>query len=220
MAGEPHEDAAFANAATYTVAVTITVRGGTRRFTAHRRAFRVAERLANHAARAKDVVAVTARAGPSSKGEIGYAQPVAFAAANTGDGPNAGAGKLERYLDPDYERVLAAAADERARARARQEADRQRRLAVGCRNTSLLGERQVCGCIYCAPDDHYIARQLFATTDSAACGPPPCVCGRPTPTGARCWLHRDVVVVALDGDDDALHVLADADQPPSAGTGA
>lgn len=210
MAGEPHDDSAFVNSVTYTIKVTLTVRGGTRRDTATRRARRVAERVADAAARAKDVVEATAVAGPSHDGEITWQEPVHFAAANTGRGALGDAAKLDRYLDPDHERALRSLSAARRRQQARREADRRRRAAVGCRNTlSSLRDEPRCRCVYCEPDDHYVSRQLFANTDPSACGPPPCVCGQRIPAGARCLRHRDVQIVALDGDPDALHDLAD-----------
>jgi hypothetical protein len=65
MAADPHDAPAFYNAVTFTVAVTYTVEGGARFGTADRRARRVAERLANHAARTAGAVEVTAVPGPS-----------------------------------------------------------------------------------------------------------------------------------------------------------
>lgn len=84
MAAEPHERPEFQNAVVYTVAVTVRVRGGARHGTADRRAKALAERLANTAARAKDVVEATAVAGPSHAGKVFWQDPVHFAAANTG----------------------------------------------------------------------------------------------------------------------------------------
>lgn len=209
MAGEPHDDAAFANSVTYTVKVTMTVRGGVRRDTADRRARRVAERVADAAARAKDVVEATAVAGPSRDGEILWPNRVHFPAANTGRDALGEVGKLDRYLDPDHELALRSLSAARRRQQAHREADRRRRAAVGCRNTlSGVWDEPRCRCVYCEPDDHYVARQLFANTDPTACGPPPCVCGQPTPAGARCLRHRDVQIVALDGDPEALHAFA------------
>jgi hypothetical protein len=221
MAAEPHEDAAFANSVVYTVAVTVRVRGGTRALTAQRRAAAIAERLANHAARAKDALEVTVRAGPSRDGEMAYPQPVTFSAANTdgpsGDTPRGDPPKFDRYRDPDFERALASLAEHNAAYRTWQDADRQRRREVDCANVERRGGvRGRCGCVYCEPDDHYLARQVAATAGPRAWETPPCICRRHSSAGRRCLRHRDVVVVALDGDSDALWVLADTDQPPSA----
>lgn len=214
--GAPHEDPGFANAQDYTIAVTVRIRGGARRGTADRRARAVAERLANAAARAKDVVEATATVGETFGGKVHSPRRVHFATANSGQADYRDATKLDRYLDPEHERALVCVAEDNARRRARQEADRRRREAVGCerRPASLVGEPRRCGCIYCQPDDHAVARHLYANSDSVACGPPPCVCGRPIPAGRRCDRHRDAVVVAFADDPDALQQLADDHQEP------
>lgn len=211
MVAHPHDDPAFANSLVYTIAVTVRVRGGVRSGTTDRRAQAVAERLANHAARAKHVVETTADIAENFGGKLHWTRPVHFAAANSGKPSHGEPAKLDRYLDPEHERGLASLAAHNARHRALTEADRDRRLALGCPNACrLIGARRPCDCVYCQPDDHYVAVQLQCSSASMACGPPPCVCGRHTPTGERCESHRNVEVVALEGDPDSLHVLADA----------
>lgn len=207
--GAPHDDPAFANALDYTIAVTVRIRGGVRHGTADRRARAVAERLANAAARAKHVVEATATIGEVFAGTVHAPGRVHFAAANSGQADSRDPAKLDHYLDPEHERAVRSLNAHNARYRARQESDRRRRAAVGCVKRFLLTDLGPCHCIYCDPDDHYVARQLFANSDPTACGPPPCVCGQATAAGGRCAAHRDVEVVALDGDPEALQVLAD-----------
>lgn len=101
MTMAPHERPEFTEAATYTVAVTITVEGGRALGTADRRAMRVAERLANTAVRTPGVVEVTATAGPSQDGVVASPRAVHFSEANAGrrHGPE----YLDRFVDPDRE---------------------------------------------------------------------------------------------------------------------
>ena len=208
----PHETPQFQNAAEYVVAITFTVAGGKRRQTAQRRAERVAERLANATARAADVVEVSAVTGPtSSDGTMLIPRRVHFAAANSGQATYGDPRKLDRYLDPDHERALASLREANRAYRARQEADRERREAVGCANThrvGLPGDRRPCDCVYCRPDDHLAAREL-AAKGSHWFTPPSCLCGTPTPAGGRCLRHRDVHIVVIDGDPEALQQLAE-----------
>jgi hypothetical protein len=210
----PHETPQFQNAARYVVSVTFTVAGGARRETAERRAEKVAERLASAAARAAGVVEVTAVAGSAgSDGTIVVPRRVHFAAANTGAGTYADPQTLDRYLDPEFERALASLKAANEAFRARQQADRQRRLAVGCTNAygaSLFRERQRCECVYCQPDDYLVAHEL-AGRGSHWFGPLRCLCGTPTPTGGRCMHHRDATLVLLDGDPVSLQQLAAID---------
>ena len=132
---EAHEHPRFVNSATYAVVVNVTVAGGARRRTAYRRAEKIAERLADTAARAADVVAVSAVTGPvGTDGEIICPTTVAFSRANTGAGRPGDEGKLTRYLDPDHERARASLVAADARYRAEQRADRERRRVVGCPN--------------------------------------------------------------------------------------
>ncbi len=82
MGGSAHDSPRFRNAVEYTIAITVTLAGGGRYGTAARRADRLAERLANIAARCDDAVQVTAAAGPSHDGNATRPQQVRFAAAN------------------------------------------------------------------------------------------------------------------------------------------
>ena len=207
---EAHEDPRFVNSATYAVVVTITVAGGARPGTAHRRATRVAERLADTAARAADVVDVSAVSGPvTTTGEIIAPARVRFARANTGGTSAGDQGKLARYLDPDHERARASLAAVDARFRERQRADRQRRQAVGCANASGVGGsagRRVCGCVYCDPTVHLVVAQQ---PSGGRVEPPRCPCGSIVGTpGERCRSHQHVELTVLDDDRQTLHELA------------
>lgn len=136
MTARPHERPEFYNAVTYAVTVAITVEGGKRRGTADRRARKVAERLANSAARTPGVIEVSASAGWTTKdGEVHWPERVRFAEANSGQGTHAAPDKLDRYLDPDHELALRSLAEENAAAEQRRQADRDRRRVAGCRNT-------------------------------------------------------------------------------------
>ena len=106
MTMAPHERPEFTEAATYTVAVTITVEGGRALGTADRRAMRVAERLANTAVRTPGVVEVTATAGPCQDGVVASTTPVHFSEANAGRRPLDGPEYLDRFVDPDREVAL------------------------------------------------------------------------------------------------------------------
>lgn len=210
---QPHETPQFQNAVEYIVAITFTVAGGARQRTADRRAERVAERLANAAARAANVVEVAAVTGPSSSdGTMLVPRRVHFAAANTGHATHAELQKLDCYLDPEHERALRSLRAANEAYRARQDADRKRRQAVGCANAyrvGLPGDRRSCACAYCRPDDHLVAREL-AENDSHWFTPLACVCGTPTPTGGRCMHHRSVELVVIEGDPQALRQLPEA----------
>lgn len=183
MTDQPHHRPEFANAVTYAVMLTITVQGGKRRGTADRRARKVAERLANAAARSQGVVDVSASAGVTVNGEVFGAQPVRFAAANSGT--YAEPDRLGRYLDPEHERAVRSLAEENAAAQRRRRADRDRRRSVGCGDTYAISPTdRHCRCVYCQPEDHYQAVQLFARH-----GPSPlltnlCLCGTPVATAA------------------------------------
>jgi hypothetical protein len=99
MSVEPHERPEFANATEFTVKLTYVVAGGKRHGTSRRRAWTVASRLADAAARASGVIDVAAVGGPSHDGEILWADPVRFSRANCGtEGPDR---LLDRYLGPD-----------------------------------------------------------------------------------------------------------------------
>lgn len=214
MTGRAHETAAFQNAVTYSVTVTYTIAGGARRGTAERRAVEVAERLANTAARIPSVVEATATVGRSMDGQLIAPQRVRFAKANTGHGAPAEPGKLDRYLDPEHERALASLAAADAAWRARRDADRRRRLAVGCRNTSVLsppGGRS-CPCVYCCPEEHTGDAGLGRA--AAGLDLAQCLCGVLVGArGLRCPAHRDVELVVLDDDPVALHELAATQRP-------
>jgi hypothetical protein len=211
MSGRPHEHPAFYNAVTYTVAITFTVEGGVRHGTADRRANRVAEKLANTAARTVRVAEVSAVAGPSRDGQLTTVERVRFAAANTGQGTYTEPDKLDRYLDPDHERALQSLAADHAAAKQRRGLDQERRQAVRCNNTyavHTLGPRE-CACVYCDPEDHYLTVQ-YADHSEGPFRSARCLCGTPVPAaGQRCLSHRDTAIVVLDGDPPALHVLAD-----------
>lgn len=202
----PHETDRFRHAATYTVAVTFTVAGGARAGTAHRRAQRAAERIAGAAVRLSDVVEATATVGLAlGDGQVVSPVAVRLPGANTGPALYGDPDKLARYLDPDHERALASLAEANARYRARRDADRARRRAVSCPNAhQLLGrEPAYCPCVYCQPDRHLDT--LTGLSSSLQFDIPLCLCGQPVHApGLRCLRHRDLDVVVLDDDPDAL----------------
>ena len=215
----PYETPQFRNQAEFTIAVTFVVAGGARPQTALRRARRIAERLANTAARAAGVVDVRAVGGVSRKGEMNGPERVCFEVANSGRATNADPTKLDRYLDPDHHLALAALAEDRAAARARIRADQQRREAVGCANPwrTRVIDRPACVCVYCQPAVHLDARDPSGRRDDDVV-PARCVCGRES-TDARgpCARHRGHRLVLLDGDPPELERLAAIwphDQPP------
>ena len=206
--GEAHKDPRFVHAATYAVTITYTVAGGARPDTVHRRAGKVAERLANAAARAADVVDVMATVGPVGvDDEVLAPSPVRFTAANTGTGTDSQPDKLARYLDPDHERARASLAEAYARDRAHRQADQRRRAAVACLNQGFSRLRwHFCRCVYCDPAIHLAG----AGQEPGPWGEPPqCLCGRAVDVaGGRCRDHRDVQLVVLDGDPPSLVELA------------
>jgi hypothetical protein len=211
MTARPHDRPEFYNAVTYAVTVTITVEGGKRRGTADRRARKVAERLANTAARTPGVVEVSASAGWTTKdGEVHWPERVRFAEANSGQGTHADPIKLDRYLDPDHELALRSLAEENAAAEQRRQTDRDRRRTAGCRNTYEFArtDRRYCECVYCQPDRHYDA--VRAVREGRPCPDDHrCLCGQPVPAhGDRCLRHTGTVVVALDTDPASLQLLA------------
>ena len=124
---KPHERPEFTEAATYTVAITITVEGGRALGTADRRAARVAERLANTAVRTPGVVEVTATAGPSQDGVVASPTTVHFSEANAGRRPLDGPEYLDRFVDPDHEIALRSLAHAKTAAQPPQSPDRQQR---------------------------------------------------------------------------------------------
>jgi hypothetical protein len=203
--GEPHRDPRFTNSATYRIEVTVTVAGGARPATAHRRAARVAERLANAAARAADVVDATVALGPmSAHGGPAWTDPVSFVAANTGPASDGQPPMLARYLDPDHERAIHALTEANTAYRRRCDTDRQRRLEVGCANPNrALGHVawRVCRCVYCDPHRH------LELAVHPADGPPVlCRCG----TGAEgCRAHLDAQLEVVDTDDQVLVELVE-----------
>ncbi|WP_052665358.1 hypothetical protein [Nitriliruptor alkaliphilus] len=207
---EAHDDPRFANSATYAVTVTITVAGGARSRTAHRRASKVAERLANTAARAADVVDASAKLGLVVNDEVVWTDAVAFSAANTGHGTYAAPERLFRYLDPDHERALVSREQANARYRQHRDADRKRRQAVGCADANQLGwtDARPCSCIYCDPVLH-LALALHGADE----GSPRCLCGA---LRSLCRRHDGLVPVVLENDAAELHQLVElrsADAP-------
>lgn len=215
MTGQPHERAEFYNAVTYAVTVTVTVQGAKRHGTADGRARKVAERLANAAARIPGVVEVSATAGPTVNGEVTRPERVRFAQANSGQGTYAEPGKLDRYLDPEHERAVQSLCAENAAAEKRRQADRDRRRNTGCTNTYALGptDWRYCACVYCQPDEHLLAAQAAEEDRPSPFCNHRCVCGTPVPAaGQRCLSHRRVEIVVLDADPDALQQLAEQQQ--------
>lgn len=211
----PHEEPTFTNSVTYTVSITYTVRGGARHGTADRHALRIAEQLANAAARFAWVVEVSGTTGRSWRGEVSQPKRLHFAAANTGAADRAEPRKLDRYLDPDHERALRSLEDANAAYREQQAADHQRRTAVGCRNVDALWAReQCCTCVYCEPGHHYAAIEAERVDPGNPMIEHRCVCGQPVAAyGDRCLAHQGATVCALRGDDRALHQLAAAVNP-------
>ncbi len=206
----PHETPEFQNSVEYTVEVTFRVEGGTRWQTAHRRAERIAERLANNATRAAHVVEVHAVGGLCDGGEPITRDRVRFSEANTGRGTYGDPSKLDRWIDPEFERALDSLARVNAEARARRAGDRDRRRALGFANTYRRDYEapRHCLCVYCEPHRHLdtltgLASGLQFLTAR-------CLCGQPVATPhQRCLGHRDVEVVVLDGDSEALQRVAD-----------
>jgi hypothetical protein len=203
--GEPHRDPRFTNSATYRIEVTVTVAGGARPATAHRRAVRVAERLANAAARAADVVDATVQFGPmSASGGPAWTDPVHFAAANTGPASNGEPPMLARYLDPDHERAIESLTAANATYRHRCDTDRERRLEVGCVNPNrALGHVawRACWCVYCDP-----LRHLELAVHPADGPPVLCRCGTAV---EDCRHHLGARLEVVDGDDPVLVELVE-----------
>lgn len=194
-------DASFTRSVEYTVAVTFRVAGTSRPGRAERHALAIASRLADIAARRRDVVEVTAAGGFSSQGKVGDWRPLTFAAVNARhpvDIPRRSG--WPRYLDPSQARLLEELVVEREQARERRDADRSRRGEVGCANThpSLLHPvTRDCGCVYCRPADHI--------DHTRSDGPPRCPCGDTvTDPGGRCGDHVGVTVRVLPGDGPEL----------------
>ncbi|MBY5161484.1 hypothetical protein [Salsipaludibacter albus] len=204
----PHETDEFRNAATYTVAVTYTVAGGTRVETAHRRARRVAERVAAATARLGVVVEASAVAGtPGTHGELVAQQRVAFAGANTGTAPAGKPNLLSSYIDPEHERTLVSLAEANRRARERREADAARRRAVGCPNAyrTRLVDDVACKCVYCQPGRHL---DLLTDPTATQVWTPRCICSQHVEEpGQRCTTHINTEIVVLDDDPPELQHL-------------
>jgi hypothetical protein len=203
-----HEAREFTNSVEYTVQLTFVVAGGARWRTAHARARRIAERLANTAARTKGVVDVRAVAGASHDGQLLTPERACFEAANSGHSTGVEPSKLDRYLDPDHERALASLADANAAARARRRADFERRQAIGCSNPAGLGPglARPCCCAYCRPEEHLEVR---AEAHEPGEDGGRCLCGRPSaPAAFGCRPHRGQQLVVLDGDPPELPRLA------------
>jgi hypothetical protein len=207
----PHQTDRFRNSATYTVAVTFTVAGGARTGTAHRRAEKAAERISAAAARLVDVVDVRAVVGLAGQdGELLAPRVVRFPGANTGHGTYDEPDKLSRYLDPDHERALASLEEANARDHRRRQADRDRRVAVNCRNAwrQSWDPAMSCECVYCEPDRHLDT--LTGLTSGLQFWSPRCICGHVVPTaGCRCQRHRTTEIVVLDDDPDALRRISE-----------
>jgi len=203
---DEHQDPRFTNSATYQVSVTVTVAGGARSRTAHRRISKVAEQIANAAARSKDVVDAAAVYGiVSPGGETLLSRQVVFAAANTGHASFEDPTKLSRYLDPEHERALESKAHADGRYQRRRVADRDRRRTIGCADAyrmEALRQPWACGCVYCEPDFHLL---VVDAPDDTLGEPRRCVCGR---LASRCVEHTGVAIVVLDGDPDSLGELA------------
>jgi hypothetical protein len=182
--------------------------------TADRRARKVAERLANVAARTPGVVEVQATAGRTLSGEVSWPERVRFAEANSGHGTYADPGRLDRYLDPEHERALRSLAAANAAAEQRRQADRDRRRSVGCHNTYAIStmDHRYCGCVYCQPGDHDGAAEAKRVDPGNPTIERRCVCGQWVPAaGDRCLSHRVVSICVLEGDSAALQRLAGAD---------
>jgi hypothetical protein len=204
----PHELREVTNSVEYTIQLTFVVAGGARWRTAHARARKIAERLANTAARAKGVVDVRAVAGASHDGELLTPERVCFDAVNSGHGTGVDPTRLDRYLDPDHERALASLAEANATARVRRQADFDRRQAIGCANPAGLGPglARPCRCAYCRPSGHL---ELRAEAHEARADGGRCLCGRDsTPPAFGCRPHRGKQLVVLDTDPPALTRLA------------
>jgi hypothetical protein len=203
--GEPHRDPRFTNSATYRIEVTVTVAGGARPATAHRRVVRVAERLANAAARDADVVDATVTLGPMSAGHgPAWTSPVSFAAANTGPAADGEPPRLARYLDPDHERAIESLSSANAAYRRRCDTDRERRLEVGCANPNrALGHMgwRACRCVYCEPHRHF-----ELAVHPADGSPVLCRCGTAV---EDCRRHLDARLAVVDGDDQVLAELVE-----------
>ncbi|MBW3579261.1 MAG: hypothetical protein KY462_16310 [Actinobacteria bacterium] len=206
----PHETPEFQHSVEYTVELTFRVEGSARWQTAYRRAERIAERLANYATRAAHVVEVHATGGPSTEGEIVTRDRVRFSEANTGRGIYGDTSKLDRWIDPEFERALDSLARANAEARARRNADRERRQAVSCPNTYRMDHEapRDCACVYCAPGRHLDSHTGLASGVQFLT--PRCLCGAPTAGWhQRCSRHRDLELVVLDGDPPDLARFAD-----------
>ncbi len=206
----PHETPEFQNSVEYTVEVTFRVEGGARWQTAHRRAQRIAERLTNYATRASNVVEVHAVGGPSEGGQPITRNRVQFSEANTGRGTYGDPSKLDRWIDPDFERALDSLARANAEASARRAADRDRRQALGCANTYRhdYEAHRDCACVYCEPHRHLDCLTELASGLQFLANR--CLCGQPVASiHQRCLRHRGVDVVVLEGDTDALERIAE-----------
>lgn len=202
----PHETDAFRNSDEYTISITFRVEGAARWQTAQRRAQRIAERLANHAARAAHVVEVTAVGGASHDGQPAMPRRICFDEANTGRGTNAEPDKLDRYLDPTFRRALDSLATANAASRARAAADRARRRDLDCRNAEATGmsDEVACPCLYCSPRGHDLTDRLDQSATSPTQALVRCPCGDTVDPGLRCGRHRGVELVVLDGDPPEL----------------
>lgn len=213
----PHKAPEFANSTEYTVSITFRVEGGAREQTATRRARKIAERLVNHAARAGNVIEVTAVGGVSEGGRPLSTERLPFAAANTGHATNDEPSKLDRYLDPEFERGLDSLAEANAAAPGASEIDRHRRQTLGCLNTTRSATRPLsrCLCVYCAPVayEHAVRRAEAGAPHPLVT--PRCICGRAVAAaGLRCVRHHSHELVVLDGDPPALQRLGRRQRGP------
>lgn len=210
----PHEDSAFTNAVTYTASITYTVAGGVRRGTADDRARKVAERLANAAARIPVVMEVSATAGWTVNGKVHWPQRVLFGQANSGHGTYGEFAMLDRYVDPERERAVRSLAAANSAAEQRRQADHDRRRSVGCHNTyafSTTGHRY-CRCVYCQPHDHDAVAEARRADPGIPMIEHLCLCGQAVPAaGDRCLSHHSASICVLEGDSPALLRLADID---------
>jgi hypothetical protein len=105
--------------------------------------------------------------------------------------------------------ALASLADANAAARARRQADFDRRQAIGCSNPAGLGPglARPCRCAYCRPQEHLELRA--ETPDAWAEDGGRCLCGRASaPPAFGCRPHRGQQLVVLDGDPPELARLA------------
>lgn len=204
----PHETREFTKSVEYTIQLTIVVAGGARWRTAHARARRIAERLANTTARVKGVVDVRAVAGASHDGQLLTPERVCFDATPTPGTAPAPTRPSSTATSTRTTSALASIAEANAAARARRQADFDRRQAIGCSNPAGLGAgtARPCRCAYCRPQEHLEVRaETPVSWADGGC----CLCGRPSaPPAFGCRPHRGQQLVVLDSDPPELARLA------------